>query len=129
RARSRIGRVPRPAGGDELQKGPWLLPSPTLRLPDPEYHPGHGRTTERLCAFQPVEPTGRLCSCESGAAACTARRLLDGPAASQEPAMINTKPAAVPGVKGSPSSVTPARSAMAGFTEVITVARTSPTYA
>src|SRR2546423_3838509 len=44
------------------------------------------------------------------------RRLLDGPAASPEPALIHTKPTAVPGVNGSPSNVTPARSAMAGFT-------------
>src|SRR5205814_1419705 len=61
-------------------------------------------------AVQPVEPTDRTCPAESGPAASAPRPaglLLEGPVASQEPAMISTKPAAVPGGKVSPSSVTP----------------------
>src|SRR3989442_14994028 len=94
-------------------------PFPTLLLSDPEFHPASGKDDRARPVVQPVEPTDRTCSAGSGPAASaprTAGRLLEGPVASQEPAMISTKPAAVPGVKGSPSSVTPASSAMAGFT-------------
>src|SRR2546428_9950161 len=91
---------------------PWLCP-------DAEHSPAARKDARARPVVQPVEPTDRTCSAGSGAAASalrTAGLLLEGPVASQEPAMINTKPAAVPGVNGSPSSVTPASSATAGFT-------------
>src|SRR3989442_10261702 len=94
-------------------------PFPTLLLSDPEFHPPSRKDDRARPVVQPVEPTDRTCSAGSGAAASalrTAGLVLEGPVASQEPAMINTKPAAVPGVNGSASSVTPASSATAGFT-------------